>query len=201
MISYVRGELVLITEDKVIIDVNGVGYGVFMSGQEISRLPQIGQEVKIHTYLNVKEDALQLFGFLRADDLKVFKSVIGVSGIGPKGGLNILSQLSADDLRFAVAANDVKAISAAPGIGKKTAEKLILELRDKLSLEEALEHIGQAPDTAVSPTGDMQADAVEALVSLGYGSTEAVKAVRQVKGTAKMGSDEILKQALKYIAF
>lgn len=201
MISYISGELAAIEKEKVIIDVNGVGYGIFMSGQAIGRLPHIGQVVKIHTYMNVKEDAMQLFGFLTADDLNVFKLLIAVSGIGPKGGLNILAQLSADDLRFAVAANDVKAISAAPGIGKKTAEKLILELRDKLKLEEALEHIGQAPDNAAAPEGDMQADAVAALVALGYGSTEAVKAVRQVPVSADMGSDDVLKQALKYMAF
>jgi len=201
MISYISGELAAIEEDKAIIDVNGVGYGIFMSVQAIGRLPHIGQEVKIHTYMNVKEDAMQLFGFLTADDLRVFKLLIAVSGIGPKGGLNILAQLTADELRFAVAANDVKAISAAPGIGRKTAEKLILELRDKLKLEDALEHLGQAPDTAVPAAGDRQADAVEALVALGYGSTEAAKAVRQVQVTSDMGSDEILKQALKYIAF
>jgi len=203
MISYIRGELAAVSEDQVIVDVNGVGYGIFVSGQTISRLPQAGNEVKIHTYMNVKEDAMQLFGFLNADDLRVFKLVIGVSGIGPKGGLNLLSQLSSDELRFAVAANDVKAISAAPGIGKKTAEKLILELRDKLSLEDAMEHqpgqIGEA--SAAVPTGDMQNDAVQALVALGYGSTEAVKAVRQVPVTKDMGSDEVLKQALKYMAF
>ena len=199
MISYIRGELAAISEDKVVVDVNGVGYGIFMSGKSIGSLPQIGREVKIHTYMNVKEDAMQLFGFISDDDLRVFKLVIAVSGIGPKGGLNILSQLTADELRFAVAANDIKAISAAPGIGKKTAEKLILELRDKLNLEEALDHIGQTPNAGASSAGGDQADAVEALVALGYGSTEAMKAVRRVQATADMGSDAILKQALKYI--
>jgi len=199
MISYIRGELAAISEDKVVVDVNGVGYGIFMSGKSIGSLPQIGREVKIHTYMNVKEDAMQLFGFISDDDLRVFKLVIAVSGIGPKGGLNILSQLTADELRFAVVANDIKAISAAPGIGKKTAEKLILELRDKLNLEEALDHIGQTPNAGASSAGGDQADAVEALVALGYGSTEAMKAVRRVQATADMGSDAILKQALKYI--
>ena len=130
MISYIRGELAAVEEEKVIVDVNGVGYGICMPEQSMNILPQIGEEVKLHTYMNVREDAMQLFGFLTRDDLKVFKLVIGVSGIGPKGGLNILSQLSADGLRFAVLSNDVKAISASPGIGKKTAEKLILELKD-----------------------------------------------------------------------
>ena len=128
MISYIRGELVSIEDDKVIVDVNGVGFGIFMPAQSMNLLPSIGEEVKLHTYMNVREDAMQLYGFLTRDDLQVFKLVIGVSGIGPKGGLGILSKLSADELRFAVMAHDVKTISSAPGIGKKTAEKLIIEL-------------------------------------------------------------------------
>ena len=140
MIQFIRGKLVSVEEDRAIVDVNGVGYGIFMSVQSLSLLPQTGSEVKIHTYLNVKEDAMQLFGFLTRDDLMIFRLLIGVNGIGPKGGQAILSVLSPDDLRFAVLAGDVKAISAAPGIGKKTAEKLILELRDKLKIEDALEH-------------------------------------------------------------
>ena len=124
MIAYIKGELVILEEDRVIVDVGGVGYGIYMPGRAMSALPPIGSEVLIHTYLNVKEDAMQLYGFLTRDDLAVFRKVITVSGIGPRGGLSILSQLSADDLRFAVMSGDAKAISAAQGIGKKTAEKL-----------------------------------------------------------------------------
>ena len=125
MIQFVRGTLVSIEEDRVIVDINGVGCGIFMSVQAMALLPQTGTEVKIHTYLSVKEDAMQLYGFLTRDDLMIFRLLIGVNGIGPKGGQAILSVLQPDDLRFAVLAGDVKAISAAPGIGKKTAEKLI----------------------------------------------------------------------------
>lgn len=139
MISYIRGELADVREDQVVIDVGGVGYGIFMSGSDIARLPSTGQEVKINTYLHVKEDVMQLFGFLTRDGLEVFRLIIGVSGIGPKGGLNILNQMTPNDLRFAVLAGDVKAISKAQGIGKKTAEKLILELKDKLELTELVE--------------------------------------------------------------
>lgn len=121
MISYIRGELAGLERDKAIVDVQGVGYGIYMPEQSLSLLGPIGCEVKIHTYLNVREDAMQLFGFLTRDDLEVFRLVIGVSGIGPKGGLNILSCLSADELKFAVLSGDAKAICAAPGIGKKTA--------------------------------------------------------------------------------
>ena len=154
MISYIRGELIAIEEEKVIVDVNGVGFGIFMPGQAMNMLPTIGEEVKLHTYMNVREDAIQLFGFLTRDDLNVFKLVIGVSGIGPKGGLSILSHLSPDDLRFAVMSHDVKAISGAPGIGKKTAEKLIIELKDKLSIEDVLERAADTSSHVATKTED-----------------------------------------------
>lgn len=204
MIQFIRGELVGVEEDRILVDVGGVGYGIFMSGQAMGRLPQIGREVKIYTYLNVKEDAMQLFGFLTRDDLHVFKLLIGVNGIGPKGGQAILSVLTPDDLRFAVMANDVKAISAAPGIGKKTAEKLILELKDKLHVEDALEHAVSSADTSVSSTDNFRevtSEAIQALVALGYGNTEALKAVKKVEITPEMSVNEVLKQALKFIAF
>lgn len=202
MIQFIRGKLVSVEEDRAVVDVNGVGYGVFMSVQSLSLLPQTGSEVKIHTYLNVKEDAMQLFGFLTRDDLMIFRLLIGVNGIGPKGGQAILSVLSSDDLRFAVLAGDVKAISAAPGIGKKTAEKLILELRDKLRIEDALEH--KVSETVVSGRTGKGADlaeseAVQALVALGYGSTEALKAVKQVPPDEGTDAESVLKAALKIL--
>lgn len=204
MISYIRGILDSFEEDKVIVDVGGVGYGIYMSGQDMARLTPAGSEVKIYTYLSVKEDAMKLYGFLTRDALQVFRLLIGVSGIGPKGGLGILSALTPDDLRFAVAAGDVKAVCKAPGIGKKTAEKLILELKDKLNLEDALSHDmpGGGESTELpAHIGDAQNDAVQALVALGYGSTEALKAVRQVDWTEDMETEDLLKQALKNMAF
>ena len=205
MISYIGGELAAFEEDKVIVDVGGVGFGVFMSAQSMSLLPQAGQEVRLYTYLNVKEDAMQLFGFLTRDDLHVFKLLIGVSGIGPKGGQSILSVLSPDDLRFAVMSGDVKAICAAPGIGKKTAEKLIVELRDKLSIEDALLHAVSDRESDVkgtaSPASGVQSEAVQALTALGYGSTEALKAVKKVEITEDADVETVLKQALKFMTF
>ena len=202
MIQFIRGKLVSVEEDRAIVDVNGVGYGIFMSVQSLSLLPQTGSEVKIHTYLNVKEDAMQLFGFLTRDDLMIFRLLIGVNGIGPKGGQAILSVLSPDDLRFAVLAGDVKAISAAPGIGKKTAEKLILELRDKLKIEDALEHkVSETVDSGRTGKGadHVQSAAVQALVALGYGSTEALRAVKQVPSDEGTDVESVLKAALKIL--
>ena len=203
MVSYVRGELVAIEEEKVIIDVNGVGFGIFMPAQSMNYLPMIGEEVRLHTYMNVREDAIQLFGFLTKDDLKVFKLVISVSGIGPKGGLSILSQLSPDDLRFAVMANDSKTIAKAPGIGKKTAEKLIIELKDKLSIEDVLNKVDDS-ETIIANTGasnEIQAEAVQALVALGYGNTESMKAVKKVQMDENTTVEEVLKLALKNMMF
>ena len=203
MISYVRGELAAVEADKAVVDAGGIGYGIFMSQQSLGLLPPVGSEVKIYTYLNVREDMMQLFGFLTREDLEIFRLVIGVSGIGPKGGLNILSCLSSYDFRFAVMAVDVKAILVAPGIGKKTAEKLILELKDKLKIEDVLEQAahgagayGEAPD-ASSDSG-MEAEAVQGLVALGYGSAESMRAVK--KTSAECATvEEILKEALKYL--
>lgn len=204
MISYIRGELCDIEEQKAIVDVNGVGYGIYMPQQALSLLPPMGQQVKIHTYLNIREDAMQLFGFLTKEDLNVFRLLIGVNGIGPKAGLNILSCLSPDELRFAVLSGDAKAISATPGIGKKTAEKLILELKDKLNIEDMLEHAAHGGDSEDLASGTdtasntMQAEAVQALTALGYGSAESLRAVK--KSSPECSSvEDILKEALKLL--
>ena len=200
MISYIRGELAAIESDKAVLEANGIGYGIFMPGRSIGLLPQIGKEVKVYTYLNVREDAMQLFGFLTREEVELFKLIIGVSGIGPKGGLGILSALSADDLRFAVLSGDVKAISKAPGIGKKTAEKLIIELKDKLDIEDMLSQANgeesQIAGKGDSSVNDIQSEAVQALVALGYGSTESMRAVRKV-GAEADSVEQILKEALK----
>ena len=204
MISYIRGELCDIEEQKAIVDVNGVGYGIYMPQQALSLLPPMGQQVKIHTYLNIREDAMQLFGFQTKEDLNVFRLLIGVNGIGPKAGLNILSCLSPDELRFAVLSGDAKAISATPGIGKKTAEKLILELKDKLNIEDMLEHAAHGGDSEDLASGTdtasntMQAEAVQALTALGYGSAESLRAVK--KSSPECSSvEDILKEALKFL--
>ena len=201
MISYIKGELAGVTEEKAIIEAGGIGYGIYMPGKDLAQLPGIGEQLKIHTYLNVREDAMQLFGFLTGDELEVFRLLITVNGIGPKGGLGILSALSADELRFAVMAGDVKAITAAPGIGKKTAERLILDLKDKLKMEDILERQPEEADLGSGTVGnDEQTEAVEALVSLGYGSAESLRAVREAvkeNQETELGAEALLKIALK----
>lgn len=202
MISYIKGELVELTENAIVLDHDGMGFLIMMPASILSKLPAIGSELKVHTYLYVKEDALDLYGFLTKDDLKVFRLLITVSGIGPKGALAILSTMSPDDLRFAVLAGDSKTISKAPGIGSKTAQKLIIELKDKLKIEDVLD--GGA-DGGYEPQNDMgdtaAAEAVMALTALGYSSADATRAVRQVDGGADMDSEALLKAALKKLAF
>lgn len=203
MIAYVNGILESIEEGNAVVDVNGVGYNVNISGSTMDRMPGIGEAVKLYTYTNVKEDAFTLFGFLSRDELNLFKMLITVNGIGPKGGLAILSVMTPDDLRFAIIAGDSGAISKAPGVGKKTAERITLELRDKIKATED-SMLSSAAGLSSSDIGDSESpardEAVAALVSLGYNAADATKAVRKVLSVnPEMSGDTelILKQALK----
>lgn len=199
MISYIKGELTEVFEDTVVVETNGIGYNIRVPASVLDRLPSVGSSVRIHTYLYVKEDAMNLFGFLNRDDLSVFKLLLNVSGIGPKGALAILSTIGPDDLRFAVLSEDVKTISSAPGIGAKTAKRLIIELKDKLKLAEVFETALANKEKASSENDVLLArnEAVEALVALGYASAQAMKAVQQVENAEEKDSEQILKEALK----
>lgn len=205
MFGFIKGYIDEIAADYVVIDNHGIGWQVFVPGSVLNRGVNIGDEVKLYTYMSVSENAMALYGFFTRDDLSVFKMLLNVSGIGPKGALGVLSALSADDLRFAVLADDAAAISKAPGIGKKTAQKLILELKDKFKLDDAFEkkfdHEQEKAAAAAGGAGaqSAEADAVSALVALGYSGTEALQAVRKVKADGAMDSEEILKAALRFI--
>lgn len=205
MYAYIKGMLEEAGEDAVVVEAGGIGYNIKVSTATAELLPGVGNEVKIYTYTLVREDAFQLFGFLTRDDLEIFKKLIAVSGIGPKGGLAILSVMSADALRFAVMAGDAKAIARAPGIGAKTAERVILELRDKISLEDTLKGIGTPADgaggTADAQGGDnlIRREAIEALVALGYSASDATAAVKKVEITEDATPETLLKLALKHI--
>ena len=200
MIAYIKGEFAEILEDRVILEAGSMGYNIFMPMSSVDTALHTGDEVKIYTYLNVREDAMQLYGFLTKDDLNTFKLLLGVNGIGPKAALGILSGLSADELRFAVLADDVKTISKAPGIGKKTAQKLILELKDKMNLQEAFElkteHV-QAAGESAADISDIKKEAVEALTALGYSAADALRAVKGTEITEDMNVEDLLKKALK----
>lgn len=204
MYSYIKGQLAeVIDENHIVVENHGIGYDICVPATLLETLPETGAEIKIYTYLHVKEDIFMLYGFLSPDDRKVFKLLIGVSGIGPKGALGILSVMSADTLRFAVLSEDAKAIAKAPGVGGKTAQRVIIELKDKLSLEEAFElktgHV--AADAGKDEVKGKKKEAVDALVSLGYASSEALKVLSGIEITADSTVEEILKQALKSMAF
>ena len=204
MIAYIKGRIADVYENRVVVDVHDIGYQIFISAREAQALPPVGEAVRLHTYLNVKEDAMQLYGFQSRDDLEVFRLLLGVNGIGPKAALGILSALSADDLRVAVLSDDAKTIARAPGIGPKTAKKMILELKDKLSLEEAfekrLDHGVQALPVGEGMT-DARSEAVEALIALGYSSSDALRAVNGAKAGQEADVEQILKAALKQMSF
>ena len=196
MISFIRGELVNIEEASIVLENQGIGYQIFVPGSLIEKIPALGSEVQIFTYLHVREDAMQLYGFLTRDDLKIFKMLLGVSGIGPKGALGVLSAITPDELRFAVLAGDAKTIAKAPGIGGKTAQKVIIELKDKLSTAEIL---GMSEDQTAPAAVENSAkqEASLALTALGYTSADAMRAVSKVAVTDDMDCEAILRDALK----
>ena len=203
MIAYIKGILTEMREDSIVVEASGIGYNILVPATVLEQLPPPGSEVKIHTYTYVREDAFLLYGFASRDDLNIFKQCITVSGIGPKGALAILSVMDADALRFAILAGDAKTVSKAPGIGAKTAQRLILELKDKVRLEDTLAGLQDrslekdADGSTSGMNSSAKKEAVEALVALGYSSTEALKAVNQIESVKDMDSEAILKAALK----
>ena len=196
MIGFVEGIIEYIDVDKIVVNNNGVGYNVFMPASQIDTL-NVDETVRVFTYLNVREDAMQLFCFLTRDDLEVFKLLITVNGIGPKGGLAVLSTITTDDLRVAVISEDAKAISKAPGIGAKTAQKVIIELKDKLNLEDVLEPKLDA-NFQVNDNNSMS-EAVMALVALGYSQADAYRAVKSIDNIEELDVENVIKMALKKI--
>lgn len=201
MYAYIKGEIADISEDNLVLECNNIGYNIRIPLSVAQRLPGIGEVVKIYTYTSVREDAFNLFGFLSKDDLEIYKKLIAVNGIGPKGALSILSAMSADDLRMAIVSGDAKAIAKAPGVGNKSAERIILELKDKIALKLSFEEdMDFVPMSETSGNSTAKNEAIEALVSLGYTPTEALKAVKQLEITEDMDSGAILKQALKVIS-
>lgn len=194
MISFIKGVLEVVDGTFVIVDVHGVGYGLLISEWDQSQLPELGEPVVFYTYLQVKEDGVQLFGFLNRVTQQTFQLLITVNGIGPKSALGLLSRLSISELYLAIQHEDVAAISRAPGIGKKMAQKLILELKDKLA--QFVMDDSEPISEKVSNRRSLEADAVEALTTLGYGLTESRQLVAQVISSADTVED-VLKMALR----
>ncbi len=200
MLSYIKGKIIAIGEDALVLEANQIGYQIRITGQTASLLPGIGQEVQIYTYLYVKEDALVLYGFLSTDDLSVFQLLLTVNGIGPKGALSILNVIAPNPLRLAIMAGDAKAIAKAPGIGNKTAQRIILDLKDKCKIE-GMSDDGEFMDTAAfNPGAGVKEEAMEALVALGYSASDAALAVNPIVVTEAMDTETVLKKALKNLS-
>lgn len=197
MISFIRGSLERRAETFIIIESGGIGYQVFVSPATLARLPQTGAEVKVYTYLDVKEGGISLYGFSSSEEQEMFHKLLTVSGVGPKGALGFLAQLTPQQLILAILSDDVKTLCQAPGVGRKTAQRVVLELKDKFRTEEALEQ-GEMWQRELSPTGgtDARFEAIDAMMALGYSRNEAGKAVNAIAAEG-MTTEDILKAALK----
>ena len=201
MIASVKGKLEGVTTESVIIDVNGLGVEAIVPTTVINLLPKIDENIKLHTYLHVREDVMQLYGFLEKEDLDFFKLLITVNGIGPKAAIAILSSMPTDILTFAILSEDTKTIQKAQGIGAKTAKKLVLELKDKVGIIKTPKNTGsEIYDNSALTIGinsEIKDEAVQVLTALGYSQTEAVKAISTVEMYEEMTSEELVRLSLK----
>ncbi|MFO7153979.1 MAG: Holliday junction branch migration protein RuvA [Caldicoprobacter oshimai] len=194
MFAYLKGMLVEVGPQHVVLDVQGVGFYIIVPSSVVSKLPSRGNDVKLYVHLNVRQDGMELYGFLNREDKLLFEKLISVSGIGPKAAISMLSTLSSTQLALAIATGDVKALSAAPGIGKKTAQRVILELREKID-KEVVESSPMVADEVVAAQG-IEKEALQALMALGYQAFEAQRAVDLVKDQAQ-DTATLVKLALK----
>ncbi len=197
MYAYIKGTVTARLADGLIIENQGIGYKIQAAPELMPRFPSRGEEVLIHTWLYVREDQLGLFGFMSAEELSMFELLLTVSGIGPKVAGSIVGTFTPGQLAMAILAGDSKSLTQVRGIGKKSAERLILELKDKLKNTELPEQFGQAAPALATDAGS-QAEAVSALLVLGYTSTEAARAVAAVD-TADKGTEEIIRLALRQL--
>ena len=204
MFAYIRGTLADIDENIVVVENNGIGYSVSSSMNTIRMLPNIGSEVKLNTKLIPKEDSLTLYGFYDKEELKMFELLLSVSGIGPKGALAILSSMTVSDIQFAVAGGDAKAFAAAPGVGKKTAERVIIDLKDKVDIIGAFEAkitSDLSGTKNAAPATTVKEEVLEALVALGYSASNAARALDKMTITDSTTTEQLLSDTLKQMSF
>lgn len=194
MISYVSGIVEYVDTEKVVVDNHGIGISVFMTNDDLSVIGE-GEEVKLHTYFNVKEDAMQLYGFLNRENLEMFKLLLTVNKVGPKIALGILSTCPGDMLKMSIVSGDSKTIASSPGVGAKTAERIVLELKDKIEIEGVEDFVAENS----SADSSLSNDVVDALVELGYSKSEAISAVKRIDEIEDMSVEDMLKKALMLI--
>ena len=198
MIGYIKGTVAEIYPDYILLECNSIGYRIFVTTSLISEL-SYDDEIRLYTYLSVKEDSLTLFGFRKRDELEAYKLLLTVNGVGPKAAMGIMSSVGAEELRYCVLTSDAKKLSKAQGIGAKTAQKIILELKDKFDFEDMFSD-DKEPTSSASLASGAMADAVSALEALGYAASDALKAVRKAAENDRgADSGDLLKEALKYM--
>ncbi|MCI8342757.1 MAG: Holliday junction branch migration protein RuvA [Firmicutes bacterium] len=195
MIAYIQGSLEYIGNGFIIVETGGVGFRVFVSPAVVSLLPEIKNEVKIYTYMSVKEDGISLFGFTKMEEIELFNKLITVNGIGPKAAIGILGTMSVEDVIMAIASEDVASLTKVPGLGKKTAQRIIIDLKDKFKNEDFLRSINVSESGTVKE--GCMAEAAEALMALGYSRSEAAKAISAVQKEG-MNAEMLIKASLKY---
>lgn len=196
MISYIKGKLDSKNIDNIVVDVGGIGYKIFMSITSIDRVGEIGNDVKIYTYMRVREDDVSLYGFCTNEELKMFEQLLGVSGVGAKSALTILSNISPSSFALAIISDDIATLKSLPGIGAKSAQRMILELKDKMKTQDAIEI--QAIPTKVIVKNDKMKDAIEALQVLGYARKDIEVVISNIDVNS-LSVEEVIKQALKYL--
>ena len=197
MISYIKGTLEIKAKDYIVVDVGGIGYKIFMSETAINELEK-GKEVKVYTYMRVREDDISLYGFLNNEELVTFELLISVGGVGAKSAITILSNITPSKFALAVITNDVNTLKKLPGIGAKTAARIILELKDKMKTEQGIEESKNEEIKEAIVLDNKANDAVEALCVLGYTRKDVEKALSNIN-TNKLTVEEIIKQGLKYL--
>jgi Holliday junction DNA helicase RuvA len=191
MIASLNGVIEAVSKDSMIVNVNGIGFKVAVTTSVLSEFGSIGREIKLFTHFHIREDDMSLFGFASPDEMRLFETLISVSGLGPKTGMAMLSALSADQIAMAIASGSVETLTTIPGIGKKTADRLILELKDKVG--------GVLISTPAGRAAQENADVVSALVSLGYSVQETTKAVNALPTGKLLSLEEKVKLTLQYL--
>ena len=209
MLAYIKGTLEMKMTGYVVIDVGGLGYKIFMSQVGIDKLGNIGDTVKVHTYYRVREDDISIFGFNTLEELKMFELLLGVSGVGAKTALTMLAVCEPTDFALAVISEDVKTLSSIPGIGPKSAQRIILELKDKIKKEQQIEELNRATkDNKLEKTKMQKAiendekieEAMSALQVLGYNKKEIEKAFVKMADKAEMSTEELIKKGLMLLS-
>lgn len=199
MFAYLKGSLEVKTKGYIVIDVGGIGYKVFMSETATQKLGEIGQIVKVHTYLRVREDDMSLYGFNTNEELRMFELLLSVSGIGAKSAINILSNITPSSFALAVITNNVEKIKTLPGIGPKSAQRIILELKDKIKTEENTQEIEEGTQEKEEQANEKIGEAISALQVLGYSKKEIEKALEKVD-KENLSVEDIIRKGLSNLA-